>query len=167
MSSVMSRIKHEIIQAIPPAIFFFISFQLIALTSALMLEKYGIEVSTFVSATIAALIVAKVVLITDLLPIVNRFPDKPLIYNVVWKTVIYLIAALLVRYIEHFIHFYRQYGDIALANRHLVDEVVWPHFWAVQIWLLVLFFMYCGLRELIRALGRERVSHMFFGDPKA
>ena len=167
MSSVMSRIKHEIIQAIPPAIFFFISFQLIALTSALMLEKYGIEVSTFVSATIAALIVAKVVLITDLLPIVNRFPDKLLIYNVVWKTVIYLIAALLVRYIEHFIHFYRQYGDIALANRHLVDEVVWPHFWAVQIWLLVLFFMYCGLRELIRALGRERVSHMFFGDPKA
>ena len=105
MSNAMSRIKHEIIQAIPPAIFFFISFQLIALTSALMLEKYGIEVSTFVSATIAALIVAKVVLITDLLPIVNRFPEKPLIYNVVWKTCIYLLSALLVRYIEHFIHF--------------------------------------------------------------
>ncbi len=167
MSSVISRIKHEIIEAIPPAIFFFISFQLIALTSSLMLEKYGIEVSTFVSATIGALIVAKVVLITDMLPIVNRFPEKPLIYNVLWKTSIYLFAALLVRYIEHFIGFYRQYGEVALANRHLLEEVVWPHFWAVQIWLLVLFFMYCGLRELVRALGRKRVLHMFLGDPKA
>ena len=34
----------------------------------------------------AALLVAKVVLITDALPFVNRFPEKPLIYNVVWKT---------------------------------------------------------------------------------
>ncbi|MDX2312683.1 MAG: hypothetical protein QNL90_01305, partial [Gammaproteobacteria bacterium] len=45
--------------------------------------------------------------------------------------------------------------------------VIWPHFWAIQIWLLVLFFMFCALRELIRALGRERVRAMFIGPIKA
>jgi hypothetical protein len=163
MNRIVSRLKHEFLGVIPPAVFFFISFQVIAFTQALMLEKYGIRVSTFVTATIAALVVAKVVLIVDLLPFVNRFPEKPLIYNVVWKTVIYQVAALLVRYVEHLISFVREHGDLALANRHLLDEVVWSKFWAVQIWLLILFFVYCALRELVRVLGRERVRSMFFG----
>lgn len=36
-------------------------------------------------ATAAALLVATIVLIADKFPFVNRFPDKPLMYNVVWK----------------------------------------------------------------------------------
>ncbi len=167
MTKVFARLKHELVEVIPPTVFFFIAFQLIAFTRALMLEEYGIRVSTFVTASIAALLVAKVVLIVDHLPFVNRFPEKPLIYNVAWKTAIYMIAALVVRYVEHLIPFLRQHGDLALANRHLFDEVVWPHFWAVQIWLLALFFSYCALRELVRVLGPDRVRSMFFGAPKA
>lgn len=163
MNNIISRLKHELIEAIPPAIFFFIAFQIIAFTSALMVRQYGVRLYTFATATIAALIVAKVILIADLLPIVNRFRNKPLIYNVVWKTAIYLVAALLVRYVEHLIHFLREHGDLTLANRHLLEEVVWPHFWAVQIWLLVTFFVYCALRELVRVLGRERMGRIFFG----
>jgi hypothetical protein len=163
MKNALSRLKHELVEAVPPAIFFFIAFQTIAFTRALMLEEYGIRVSTFMAATVAALVVAKVVLIVDLLPFVNRFPEKPLIYNVAWKTMIYLGAALIVRYIEHLIPFVREHGSLALANRHLFKEVVWPHFWAVQIWLLVHFFIYCSFRELIRVLGRERVRRMFLG----
>jgi hypothetical protein len=158
-----SRLKHEILEAVPPAIFFFIAFQLIAFTESLMLEEYGVEVSTFVKATVAALIVAKVVLVADLMPFINRFPEKPLIYNVLWKTTIYLIAAVLVRYLEHLFDFWRETGNLAQAHAELMEHVVWPHFWAVQIWLLVLFLMYCSLRELIRALGADRVHGVFFG----
>jgi hypothetical protein len=167
MSGIVSRLKHEIRAVIPPAIFFFIAFHLLAFTQALMLEQYGIRVSTFMTATIAALIVAKVVLIVDLLPFVNRFPERPLIYNVVWKTAIYLIAALLVRWTEHLIPFVRQHRELAPAVRHLLDEVVWPHFWAVQIWLVVVLFLYCTIRELVRVLGRDRVRAMFLGPIEA
>lgn len=166
MRDVPARLKHELLEVIPPAVFFFIAFQVIAFTRALMLEQYGVRVSTFVAATVAALVVAKVVLIADHLPLINRFPEKPLIYNVVWKTLVYLLAALLVRYLEHLIPFAREHGGLAAANRHLLGEVVWPHFWAVQIWLLVLLLVYCALRELVRALGRERVLHLFFGSPR-
>jgi len=162
-----SRVKHEILEAIPPAIFFFVAFQLIAFTQSLMLQEYGVQVATFVKATVAALIVAKVVLVADLMPFINRFPEKPLVYNIAWKTAVYVVAALLVRYVEHLIDFLRETGDLAQAHSQLMQHVVWPHFWAIQIWLLVLFLMYSSLRELVRALGPERVRAMFLGDPRA
>ncbi len=166
MKSIYLRLKHELLAVIPPAVFFFVSFQLLAFTRSLMLEEYGIRISSFVTASIGAVVVAKVVLIVDHFSFVNRYPEKPLIYNIVWKTLIYIIAALVVRYVEHLIPFLREYRNFALANHHLLNEVIWPYFWVIQIWLLVLFFVYSTLRELIRVLGRERVLHMFFGVSK-
>ena len=163
MSNIIQRLKPKILGAIPTVVFFFIVFQLLAFTRALILKGYGIQVSTFLKATIAALIVGKVVLLTDLLPMINRFPNKPLIYNVVWKTFIYMVAALLVRYVEHLIPLILEYKNLTVANSHLLDEVVWPHFWLVQLWLLVCFLMYNTMREVGRILGREQVRSMFFG----
>ena len=163
MSNIIPRLKREILGTIPTVMFFFIVFQLLAFTRALTLKVYDIEVSTFVNATIGALIVGKVVVVADLLPIINRFPNKPLVYNITWKTFIYLVAALLVRYVEHLIPFIREYKNFAVANSHLLNEIVWPHFWLVQIWLLICFLIYCTLRELGRILGPERVRLIFFG----
>ena len=84
MSNVWAKVKHEIREAIPPAIFFLISFHIIVLSRALMLREYGVQVSALAGATVGALLVAKVVLVADMLPIINRFPEKPLIYNVLW-----------------------------------------------------------------------------------
>jgi hypothetical protein len=162
LKKVTAWFKEEIIEVIPPAIFFFIAFHIIAITRALMLERYGIQVSTVASATIAALVVAKVVLIVDMLPFINRFPEKPLIYNTLWKTFIYILAALLVRYLEHWLPLLWKYGSVREATRHLWQQVEWLHFWAIHIWLLVLFFVYCALRELVRSLGRREVIDMFF-----
>ena len=163
MSKIFQRLKKEFLGVIPAAIFFFVAFQLLALTRSLILRQYDIETSTFFAATFGALVVAKVVMVADLLPFINRFPDRPLIYNILWKTAIYMITASVVRYIEHLVRFYLEYGNIAEANRHLIDDVVWPHVWVVHIWLLVVFLMYCVITELIRVLGRERVRSIFLG----
>jgi len=165
MGKIAAWLRHEIAEVIPPTIFFFVSFHVIAFTRALMLEEYGITVRSFAAATIGALIVAKVIVIVDLLPFVNRYPDKPLIYNVAWKTLIYVLAALLVRYVEHLISFARKHENLLEANRDLLAEVNWPNFWATQIWVVVLMFVYCALVELIRLLGAERVRQIFFGGP--
>jgi hypothetical protein len=165
MSTLGEKLKHELAELIPVTAFFFIAFQMLALTQSLMLEQYGIRVSTFLSATVGALVVAKVVLISDHFPLVNRFPDKPLIYNVLWKTAIYFVASLIVRYVEHIIHFWLKAGNFGEANRQLFDEVIWPHFWCVQLWLLILLLLYCAIRELVRTLGRERIITMFFHGP--
>jgi hypothetical protein len=163
MSDLWHWLKDEFHEVLPPAIFFFISFHIVAIDRRLMLRQYGLPLSSIASATLAALLVAKVVLITDMLPLINRFPDKPLMYNVAWKTAIYVAAALLVHYLEYLVPLWWRTGELGAANRLLVGEIVWPHFWAVQLWLVVLLFVYCTLRELIRAIGRETIIQMFFG----
>ena len=82
-----------------------------------------------------------------------------------WKTAIYLLAALVVHYLEHLVPLWWRARDLSAANRQLLNEIVWPHFWAIQLWLLVLLFFYCALRELVRALGADKVRQMFFGSP--
>ena len=86
-----------------------------------------------------------------------------MIYNIVWKTAIYMVAVFIARYVEHLIPFMIEDGGFMTVNRHLLSEVIWPRFWAIQIWLLVLFCMYATIVELVRALGKERMMGMFFG----
>jgi hypothetical protein len=163
MSNPKERIKHELLELLPPTIFFLIAFHIVTLSRALMLREYGVRISALAGATLGALLVAKVVLIADHLPFVNRFPEKPLIYNVVWKTAIYVLGALLVHYLEHLVPVWWREGSFVGANHHLLNEMVWPHFWAIQLWLIVLLFVYCALREFVRAVGRREVMRMFFG----
>jgi len=115
------------------------------------------------SVAVAALILGKAVLIADLLPMINRFPNKPLIYNVGWKTLIYLLLATLIHYLERLVDFWRQAGGLVAGNEKLLAEIVWPHFWAIQIILLVLIVMYCTMHELVRVIGKEKVLWIFFG----
>ncbi len=128
-----------------------------------MLKGTGIPVTTSMSIAVAALILGKAVLLADLLPIINRYPHKPLIYNVVWKTLLYLLMAGLIHYLERLVDFSRQAGSVVAGNELLLSEMVWPHFWAIQILLLVLIVMYCTMRELVRVIGKEKTLRLFFG----
>lgn len=163
MGKLSAKIKEEIEALLPPTIFFFVALHIVALVRVLMLKGTGIAPDTSVSVTLAALILGKAVLIADMLPFINRYPTKPLIYNVVWKTGIYTLAALLVHYLEQLVDFWRQTGSLAAGNQKLLAEIVWPHFLAIQILLVVMVFSYCTIRELARVIGRDRLIEMFFG----
>ena len=115
------------------------------------------------SIAIASLILGKAVLIADMIPPINRYPNQPLAYNIAWKTVIYLLMASLIHYVERLIDFSRQAGGLAAGNAKLLSEIVWPHFWAVQIILFMLIVVYCTMHELVRVIGKEKMLRLFFG----
>jgi hypothetical protein len=86
MGNTRARLRHELMEAIPPFLYFFAAFHLLAVVRTLMQQEFGIQAGTVMNATIGALIVAKVVLLADyLMPIVNRFPDKPLVSSVHYR----------------------------------------------------------------------------------
>lgn len=150
---------------LPPAIFFLIAFQVLAISRSLMLRQYGVSMSAVAGVVIGALLVAKAILLTDMLPFINRFPDRPLIYNVAWKTMIYVIAALIIHGLERFIPLWWRTGDLTTAIHRFVDQEVWPAFWLIQLWLLVLLFVYCASREWVRVIGMHEVRRIWFGGP--
>src|SRR5207247_4714994 len=158
-----TTLKKEFFELLPPTIFFFVALHIVAFVRVLMLKGTGISPTSSMSIAVAALILGKAVLIADLLPMINRFPNKPLIYNVAWKTLIYLLAATLIHYVERLIEFWRQTGGLGAGNRKLIAEIMWPHFWAIQIILLVLVVMCGTMHELVRVIGKEKVLRIFFG----
>src|SRR6266700_1720143 len=143
MSKLSTTLKKEFFELLPPTIFFFVALHIVAFVRVLMLKGTGISPVSSMSIAVAALILGKAVLLADMLPMINRFPNKPLIYNVSWKTLIYLLMSALIHYLERLIDFWRQTGGLVAGNEKLLAEIVWPHFWAIQIILLVLIVMYC------------------------
>ena len=159
----MTKLKEEFFKLLPPTIFFFVALHIVTFVRVLMLKGTGLAPSSSISIAVAALILGKAVLIADMVPVINRFPNKPLIYNVAWKTLIYWLMATLIHYVERLIDFWRQTGGFAAGNRKLFAEIIWPHFWAIQIILFVLIAMYCMMHELVRVIGKEKVMRIFFG----
>ena len=163
MSKVTEKVKEEFLAMVPPTLYFFVILHVVALIRALMLKATGITLDTTTSVTISALILGKSVLIADMMPFINRFPEKPLIWNVAWKAVVYFLVALVVHYLEHLYDFWKLAPGFAAANEKLLASIVWPHFWAIQLLLAVLILGYCTMSELVRALGADKMKRMFFG----
>jgi hypothetical protein len=163
MGKFAKTVKHELAEMIPPTIYFFVIFHIIALIRELMTKNTGIDISTTTSIAIGSLILGKAVLIANALPFINRFPEKPLMWNVCWKTALYFVVALVIHYLEHLYDFWQVAPGFAAANRKLLSEIVWPHFWAIQILLTVLIFVYCVASELARLVGPKKLGRMFFG----
>src|SRR5438105_15872666 len=122
----MTKLKEEFFKILPPTIYFFVALHIVMFIRVLMLEKTGIAPTSSISIAVAALILGKAVLIADMLPMINRFPKKPLFYNVAWKTLIYLLMATLIHYLERLVDFWRQTGSFVAGNETLLAEIGWP-----------------------------------------
>ena len=159
----VSKLKEEFFNILPPTIYFFVALHIVMFIRVLLLEGTGVSPSSSISIAVAALILGKAVLIADMLPMMNRFPHKPLIYNTAWKTLIYLLLSLIIHYLERLIEFWRQTGGLAAGNQKLLSEIIWPHFWAIQIILLILISIYCTMHELVSVIGKGKMLRIFFG----
>ena len=163
MHKILEKLKEEFFAILPPTIFFFVALHLLTFIRLLMTEGSHYQPLSTMSIAIASLILGKAVLIADMLPPINRYPNKPLAYNIAWKTVMYLFMASAIHYVERLIDFARHAGGIIAGNEKLLADVVWPHYWAIEIILFLLILVYCSARELARVLGREKMLRLFFG----
>jgi hypothetical protein len=163
MHKIVEKLKEEFFAILPPTIFFFVALHLVTFIRLLIARASHFEPLSTISIAIASLILGKAVLIADMLPPINRYPNKPLAYNVAWKTAIYWVMASVIHYLERLIDFSREAGGLAAGNAKLLAEMVWPHFWAVQIILFMLILVYSTARELGRVIGREKMLRLFFG----
>ena len=74
-SRLLSFILKELREVLPPTIFFGVGFNLIVLTTQLILADYLIHFANFM--LVSALIVGKAVLVANALPFFRRFDTAP------------------------------------------------------------------------------------------
>jgi hypothetical protein len=153
---------------LPPTIFFFIGFNLIVLTTNLILSNYGGQFASFLIATASALIVAKALLIANAMPMIRHYDRAPLLRPILFKTVFYWIAVFIVRLLEHWIR-YRLSGQYAFGGfvPHEVATFSWDRFIAIQLWIFVLFLIYVTASEVNHLFGEGELAHILFASRPA
>ena len=163
MGKVASVVARELREILPAMICFLITSHLVLSFASLMLAHYHIDAGSALGATIAALIVAKAIMVAEVLPFIDHFRTRPLAWGVAWKTLIYSVITFVFRYLEELIPLIGDAGSVAAANEKLLEEIVWPHFSAIQILLLATILAWVTAVELGRVLGPGRLSELYFG----
>jgi hypothetical protein len=154
---------HELRLILPPTLYFFCAFNLIVLTTNLLARGYWFALTSFLTATTFAVIVGKVILVTNKFRAIDRFRHAPLIKPILYKTVFYSLVVMLFRMLELIVHFSLDGDGFRVAFAGAVDAFTWHHFFAVQIWLFTCFLIYVTATELSAALGPGRLRRLMFG----
>ena len=163
MPGVVAKAKEEFRKILVVAVFFSAGFCLIHLSNRLLTEGSHVELASLTRAIFGGLIVAKVLLLVDLVPFVHAFPGKPLVRNIVWKSSVYVAAAVIFLYLEPFIkNLFRGIGLYA-SNSRAWQELMLPHTWANVIWVAMLMTVFVTLMELSRVIGKDQLKYLFFG----
>ena len=163
MAGAVSTVKREAGKFLTTAIFFSVGFCLILFAERLVARGSGIEVASFLKALYGGFIVAALLLVVDSLPFVHAFPGKPLIYNIVWKSSLYIAASLVYRYVRPLVKYLFQGMSLPAAASAALQEFMLTRRWAIEIWLAMLLVVYVTMQELARVIGRDQLKDMFFG----
>ena len=163
VSRILKWMKKETLSILPAVFYFFCAINLFNMTFGWMLEVSGQKLLTFPRIIISSLIIGKIMLVADVLPILNIFSGKPLIYNTLWKTSIYSFFGILVFSAERFVPVIFKYGGTDTVWQHIVEDTPWARFCTAQVWLVVLFLLFVIFRELGGALGKGKLRQIFFG----
>jgi hypothetical protein len=156
------RLLHEVREALPPTIYFFVGFNFVVLTTNLLVAQYLIAVSNFMLATIAALVVGKAVLVTNKMSLLRRYDRAPLIRPILFKTALYWVAVFLARLLEGFVHFSLAGNPPSDFPSYLLTTFSWHRFSAISLWILVLFIIYVTAREFSQLFGPGELRRLFF-----
>jgi hypothetical protein len=151
----------ELREMLPPTIFFFIGFNLILLTTNLLVADYGAAVGSFMLVTGGALVVGKAVLVANATQSIRRYDRAPLMRPILFKTVFYWAVVLVARLLEHWIRFWLvEHHPLGTFLPHMVATFDWHRFIAIQLWILVIFFIYEVAAELNHLFGKGELWHL-------
>lgn len=167
MTRIAAILRAELGALVAPFLYFAVAFNAIALTVALIAPDNDVSLIRHGAATVGALLAAKAVLIADHLPFVDRFPDRPLIWNTGWKGAVYTVVAMLLHVVERLIGAAAAAGPFADEVRRAFASLDWGRVATIHLWLAILFLIFVAWRELARADGVAHLRRLFLGEGAA
>jgi len=147
--------QHEIRELTIIFVYLFVSFSVVVSFKALVLVQHGVENvgHMYGLAAVEAIALGKIVALAQDLPLLNAWNKKPMIYAVVYKSI---VMAVLVEV----------GGKLEEMLFHHVPEVV-PHPWLLlasrELAFFFIFFVLFAYRDIDRSLGAGKLRQLVFG----
>ena len=155
------KIVHEVIEYW--IMFGYIAFFLIAFIwyRRLILAGYSIEYTNYWFPLIEAAVLAKVIMVGELLGLGRVFEHKPLILSTLYKTFVFTLWIALFSLVEKTVRGLF-HGDGVMAG---IEEMMSKGPYELLSWCIVAFVTFIpffGFRELGRVLGKEKIRALFW-----
>lgn len=152
------KAKHEAKELLYVFLYLGFFFCALATYSTLLLKEYEVPYWNYAFALINALVIAKVILIGQMMHLGEKYEHKPLLVSAVWKAFMYSLFALAFHFVEELVKRLIHGAGVAEASRAIRIDALMGHTLVVFCTFITLF----AFIEFRRTLGEERFYNILF-----
>ena len=159
--SIQEKLKHELKAVSLVTLFFAAWLGILMGLKILILEGYQIRFGSVSAVLIGALVLAKVVLILEHVPLGAWLRNQPVLVEVILRTVLYAFGTFVVMLLEKAFESRHEQGGFVSALMHVFQHRDMPHIWVNAISLTGALLFYNLLSALNRHLGSGGLARVF------
>jgi hypothetical protein len=157
----VNRIGREVKEYAAISVYLYICFGAILLYKAAVLRARGIDYAPYGLAVIKALILAKFLLIGQATKMGERYREKPLIYPILHKSLVFLVFLVVLSVIEEVVAGLFHGRSIAESMSRIAGGT-WLQIVATALLLGLILLPYVAFRQIGERLGKGRLRRLLF-----
>jgi len=163
---IQEKLKHELRAVVLVTLFFAAWLGALMGLKILILEDYQIGFGSVSAVLIGALVLAKVVLILEHVPLGGWQRNQPVLMEVILRTLLYAFGTFVVILLEKAFESRHEQGGFGPALMNVFQHRDMPHVWANTICVGGALLFYNLLSALNRHLGNGGLARIFLTPPK-
>ena len=163
--SLKQKLFHEAQAVALATLYFLIWFGILMFLKTMILSEYKVQFSGVSKAVVGALILAKVVLVIDRIPLSPWTRKHSAIYFIIFRTLLSNFGVFVVLVLEHAFKARHEYGGFKGALINVFQHSDMYHVWVVITVVSISVFWFNVLFVLRKYLGEHELSQLFFLTP--
>lgn len=152
---------HEFIQLWIINLYLAINFSVLITLNSLALAQHGIDAFNYGVAVFGALFLGKIILVLENWSFVKQYDQKPLLYTVLYKSLLFTILVFIVNMLEYFIFGFFTGKTLSMIYQKIITEVYSIAFLSKTLSIFVVFIPFFSIRELNKVLGKDKLWNLF------
>jgi hypothetical protein len=164
--SIQQKLRHELKSIVLVTLYFAAWLGMLMALKVLILEDYQIRFRGFSMVLIGALVLAKVVLILEHVPLGAWLRDQPALFDVLLRTILYAFGAFVVLLLEKAFESRHEQGGFGPALMNVFHHRDMPHLWANTLCVTGALLFYNLISALNRHLGAGGLPRVFLSPPQ-
>lgn len=161
LAGVLGRASREVRHFLAIAAYLYVCFGALILLKSAILHGHGLEPVPWGFAVVKAALLAKFMMVGQALGLGRRFADRPLIWPILHRAVVFLLLLVALSIAEHMVAGLWHGRGVEDSVLDMAGGTAFEAGATVLVLLLILL-PYFAFRVLAEALGHERLMRMLF-----